>query len=150
MRTTPLRRTLCSWGKGSPAIKAPCLGGKIMKFKGTIKNGIVSTSLIVGVFCFASGCAHRRTVVVQQPPPLAAQEIMVVQAPPIAPPQTEVIPISPGRDYVWTPGHYAWKGDKYVWVQGKYVSKPRPTAMWEPGHWEHRRKGYYWVEGHWR
>jgi hypothetical protein len=121
-----------------------------MKLNRLIKNGIPSLAVIAVVFFLATGCAHRRTVVVREPAPPTGQEVLVVQAPPTSPPQNEVIPVAPGRDYVWTPGHYAWKGDKYVWIPGKYMAKPSAAAVWEPGHWEHRRRGWYWVEGHWR
>ncbi len=121
---------------------------KFMKRKGYISKGIGMAAMIATAMVLTTGCAHRRTVVVQQPVPPPGQEVLVMQAPPTVIPN-EPIPVSPGRDYVWTAGHYAWKGDKYVWVPGKYIARPRASATWEPGHWEHRRKGWYWVEGHW-
>ncbi|HEY0455189.1 MAG TPA: hypothetical protein VGE41_02375 [Verrucomicrobiae bacterium] len=99
-----------------------------------------------GLGLLLSGCAHR--VVVQQPIPPTTHEVLVAQAPPA--PIAEAVPVSPGTEYVWTAGHYAWRGDKYVWVPGRYERRPRPDALWDQGHWEQRRHGWYWVEGRWR
>lgn len=73
----------------------------------------------------------------------------VTQAPPRA--IREVRPVSPGRNYVWIPGHYQYEGRAYVWVSGRYE---RPAFdnfnRWQPGKWHHDRNGWYWVEGGWR
>jgi len=75
--------------------------------------------------------------------------VYVTDAPPRA--IREVRPASPGRSYVWIPGHYQYRDRAYVWVGGRYE---RPAfdnvRRWEPGKWHHDRNGYFWVEGRWR
>lgn len=75
--------------------------------------------------------------------------VYVTQAPPRA--IREARPASPGRNYVWIPGHYRYEGRAYVWVGGRWE---RPAfdnvRRWEPGKWRHDRNGWYWVEGRWR
>jgi hypothetical protein len=70
-----------------------------------------------------------------------------------APPReiVEVRTGSPGRDYVWVPGHYVWERGDYVWVRGEWRVPPESRyRRWQPGHWQRARNGWYWVEGRWR
>ncbi|HEY4012880.1 MAG TPA: hypothetical protein VGM06_06065 [Polyangiaceae bacterium] len=69
--------------------------------------------------------------------------------PPEPPPQVEVVPASPGPDYVWIAGFHRWDGRGYVWVRGHYDRRPRQQAQWVRAHWERRGRGHVWVEGHW-
>ena len=79
--------------------------------------------------------------------PANAEEIAEGEAPP--PDQVEVIPVSPGPEYVWVRGHWGWRGAHYVWIGGRWGVPPRAHAAWVPGHWRHGRHHYYWVDGHW-
>lgn len=85
--------------------------------------------------------------VAQPAPAPAPQTVVVQQAPP--PVRLEVIPVSPGPEYVWTPGYWAWRGGVYVWVGGCYAHRPRPGVVWMGGHWARHGHGYVWMGGHW-
>lgn len=91
-----------------------------------------------GAVALAAGCATTpppgRVYVVDRPPPLRA----------------EVIPMRPGRAYVWVPGYWNRAPRGYVWVAGRYAVPPRARRVWVPGGWQHTRGGWYFVEGHWR
>ncbi len=90
------------------------------------------------------------------PPPVVVQEAprapegpeMVVESAPPAP-YTEVVPMSPGSDYIWLGGHWAWQGH-WVWIHGHYDHRPRHDARWSEGRWDHRSTGWVWIEGRWR
>ena len=77
-----------------------------------------------------------------------SETVVVTEAPPA--PQTEVIPVSPGPDYIWVGGYWARQGPRWVWVPGRWNLRPRPAAVWVPGHWVAHRRGWTWVAGHWR
>jgi WXXGXW repeat (2 copies) len=87
--------------------------------------------------------------VAAQPAPAPAPQTVVVQSAP-PPAQVEVIPVSPGPDYYWTPGYWSWRGGAYVWIGGSYAYRPRPGAVYVNGYWGHHGHGYVWVGGHWR
>lgn len=75
--------------------------------------------------------------------------VYVREAPPRA--IREARPLSPGRSYVWVPGHYDYRGRAYVWVPGRYeLPIASNYRRWEPGRWRHDRNGWYWIEGQWR
>src|ERR1035437_5217101 len=58
-------------------------------------------------------------------------------------------PYSPGDDYIWTPGYWAWSPEGYYWVPGAWVEAPYEGALWTPGYWGfyHNRYGFY--RGYW-
>jgi hypothetical protein len=89
--------------------------------------------------------------VVEQPAPPAAQaEIVVEGAPPPPPaPEHEVVPASPGVEFVWVPGYHRWDGHRYVWTHGRYEHRPHANARWKGAHWEPRGHAHVWVEGNW-
>jgi hypothetical protein len=64
--------------------------------------------------------------------------------------RVEVIPASPGGDFVWVKGHWGWRGNEYAWVPGHWVVPERGFREWVPGRWEHDRGGWFYVDGHWR
>jgi hypothetical protein len=105
---------------------------------------------IVGVLTTLAGCytspppqhVVRTTTVVQEP----ASAVVTVQPPA---PRTEMVPVSPGPQFVWDSGHWSWNGASYVWVDGRYVERPRTEAMWIAGHWTSRDGGWVWEDGHW-
>jgi YXWGXW repeat-containing protein len=69
-------------------------------------------------------------------------------APP--PPRVELVAVSPGPDYVWIDGHWAWRGQEYLWEPGRWEAKASGHRGWHKGEWKHARQGWYWQEGHWR
>ncbi|HVY69122.1 MAG TPA: hypothetical protein VHH73_04305 [Verrucomicrobiae bacterium] len=71
----------------------------------------------------------------------------VYDAPP--PPQVEVIPVSPGPNYVWVGGHWGWH-NRWTWEPGHYYARPHARAVWVDGRWNHGRRGYHYSPGHWR
>ncbi len=97
----------------------------------------------------ASGCyVTARTT----PPPTVEGEVYVESEPPPPPPpaEVEVVPASPGVEYVWVGGYHRWDGRRYVWTRGRYERRPHAQARWEAAHWEARGRGRVFVEGRWR
>ena len=66
------------------------------------------------------------------------------------PPQVEVIPVSPGPDYLWTPGCWSWNGGAWIWIGGRWHFPVRPGHVWIGGYWSGHGRGRAWVRGHWR
>jgi hypothetical protein len=75
----------------------------------------------------AGGSATVRTHAVVEAEPVEA-EVVVTQYPPE--PQYEEVTVSPGADFVWTPGYWHWRGGQWVWMRGN---------------WERQRVGYIYV-----
>jgi hypothetical protein len=68
-------------------------------------------------------------------------------APP--PPRVEVWGPSPGVDFVWNPGYYAWRGGVYEWVVGSWVRPPYVGVMWVGPCYVHMGGRYYFQPGRW-
>src|SRR5262249_34903833 len=70
---------------------------------------------------------------------------------PIAPPglRTEVVPVSPGANYLWTPGYWRWGGREYNWVGGRYVAR-RQGYYWSRPWWGYHGGRYHYYRGYWR
>jgi len=66
------------------------------------------------------------------------------------PPLVEVIPVSPGPDYLWTPGCWSWNGGAWIWIGGGWHYPVRPGHAWIGGYWGGHGRGRVWVGGHWR
>jgi len=103
---------------------------------------------IVAGLILAAGCAEN------QPPPAAAPQAAVegIETAPLPEPppaQIEIVPSSPGPDFVWVKGRYEWK-EQWIWVSGRWMIPPRLNAFWVVGHWEHHGGGTVWIPGHWR
>ncbi len=81
--------------------------------------------------------------------PPAETEVVAEPAPPPPPAEVEVVPASPGAEYVWIAGYHRWNGHRYVWVGGHYDRRPQREAHYVRGHWEHRGRVTVWVDGHW-
>lgn len=64
--------------------------------------------------------------------------------------RVEVIPTSPGVEYVWVRGHWGWQRNDYAWIPGRWVVPERGYREWLAGRWERDRAGWFYVEGHWR
>lgn len=73
--------------------------------------------------------------------------VVVEQAPPS--PRLEIVPLPPGPDYAWVPGHWLYRGGKWYWVGGLWKLQPYRNAVWVDGHWAHHGRGWIWVHGHW-
>ena len=69
----------------------------------------------------------------------------------IAPPELPVYeqPFSPGDDYIWTPGYWAYGDEDYYWVPGTWVMAPEVGYLWTPGYWDDDNGGYFFHEGYW-
>lgn len=64
--------------------------------------------------------------------------------------RVEVVPTSPGREYVWVKGHWGWRRNDYEWIPGRWAVPERGYREWEPGRWDRDRNGWFYVEGRWR
>ncbi len=116
-----------------------------------MKRGILSFAGL-STLMFITGCAdpYERPVVVSHPPVVRERvraPVVIRQAPP--PPIEEVVPRSPGRQYVWVPGYWVWN-DRWLWQGGHYEMAPRDRAVYQPGHWVERHGEWYWEPGAWR
>jgi hypothetical protein len=103
---------------------------------------LLASSLIAG--CYVEPPPPARVAVAAP----ASPEVLVTVRPPA--PRYEVVPVAPGGQVVWDPGHWRWSGAGYVWLPGHYVRRPTQYAEWIPGRWVDRPGGWVWAEGHWR
>jgi hypothetical protein len=92
----------------------------------------VAQSDAVGAMPTANPTSANPTVVVQSTPPT---------------PRVEVIPVSPGPDYLWTPGWWSWNGGSWIWFGGYWGYPSRPGHVWINGSFYHGR-GVESVRGH--
>ncbi|MEO8425699.1 MAG: YXWGXW repeat-containing protein [Verrucomicrobiota bacterium] len=60
-----------------------------------------------------------------------------VIAPATPAPQVEVIPVTPGPNYVWTPGWWSWNGRAWIWFGGYWGFPTRPGHVWINGNFYH-------------
>jgi len=81
-------------------------------------------------------------------PPGTAAGIYVGSEPPVA--RVEVVPTSPGFNYVWVGGHWGWRSNNYYWIPGGWVVPSRGFSVWVPGRWNHDGHGWFWTDGYWR
>jgi hypothetical protein len=113
------------------------------------------TGLAVGMgaaILVAAGCsvdvytpAPQAVVVDEGPPPQPPPDQVVVEAPPA--PYVEVVPDSPGPDFVWVGGYWGYSGGRYVWIRGRYIHGH--GRHWHPGYWNRGPGGYVFVQGRW-
>src|ERR1051326_2175942 len=85
------------------------------------------------------------TAIANQTP---APTVITQSEPP--PPLAEVVPVSPGPDYLWTPGGWSWNGGAWIWIGGRWHYPVRPGHVWVGGYWGGHGRGRGWVRGHWR
>jgi len=74
--------------------------------------------------------------------------IIVEKAPPA--PKLELVPKSPGHDFIWIRGHWSWKTGAWTWEEGYWSQRPGPDIQWMDGEWARHGKGWIWIPGHWR
>jgi WXXGXW repeat (2 copies) len=74
------------------------------------------------------------------------QPVEASEAPPPLPEYTQ--PPSPGDDYIWTPGYWAWSNGFY-WVPGAWIVAPWVGALWTPPWWGYQNGVYVWHAGYW-
>ena len=76
----------------------------------------------------------------------AESAVIVRVAPP--PPREEVVP-SPRRGYVWSEGHWEWRGNKHQWARGTWVKERRGYRYNQPT-WVERDGRHHFERGGWR
>jgi hypothetical protein len=75
---------------------------------------------------------------------------VIVTAPKPPPPlRVEIVAASPGPDYFWINGHWAWERGDHVWVSGRWEAH-RPDWTWVPAHWVRSGPAWQLVGGHWQ
>jgi len=82
--------------------------------------------------------------------PQPGSETVVTEAPPPPPAQVDVVPPSPGPDYVWIGGVWVWGPGHWVWSAGHWDRPPHPGAVWTPHHYEFRNGHHVFIRGGWR
>jgi hypothetical protein len=58
-------------------------------------------------------------------------------------------PVAPQDGYLWTPGHWYWRGAAYVWVPGAWIQPPTVGLLWTPGYWSFFDARYVFHPGYW-
>jgi hypothetical protein len=84
------------------------------------------------------------TAIVSQTP--TATTVVTQSEPP--PPQVEFVPVSPGPDYLWTPGWWSWNGGVWIWIGGRWHYPVRPGHVWFNGNFNHGRGAEPFRGGH--
>jgi len=79
--------------------------------------------------------------------PASTTTVVVTPSPAPAPP-VEVIPVSPGPDYLWTPGWWSWNGGAWIWFGGYWGHPTRPGHVWFKGNFYHGRGAESFRGGH--
>ena len=82
--------------------------------------------------------------------PTSDPSVVTVAPTPAPAPQIEVIPVSPGPDYIWAPGYWSWGGHAWIWIGGGWHHPVRPGRVWVDGYWGGHGRSRAWVGGHWR
>jgi hypothetical protein len=109
--------------------------------------------LILAGASLASGCVYHERVVYRQPSgqvvttQTVGTEVTVTEAPPT--PIFETVTVSPGPNFVWIGGVWAWQG-RWVWEAGHWVRPPRPGAVWVAHRYENRNGVHVFIRGGWR
>lgn len=77
---------------------------------------------------------------------IGGPEVVVRSQPP--PERGEVIPMSPGPDFIWVRGHWVWRHEHWEWFNGHWDRVSEPGRVWVSGQWVARGNGWVWIEGH--
>jgi hypothetical protein len=78
------------------------------------------------------------------------EQAPAVEYVPAPPASLEVGPttVSPGPDYLWTPGCWQYVSRRYVWRPGHWMVA-RPNLVWVPGHYVWTPRGHIYLSGYW-
>jgi WXXGXW repeat (2 copies) len=118
--------------------------------KFTILSGLAVAAAVL------TGCVvtpYYQTRVVTTQPSVAGTATASVEYVQVAPPtpQYEVVTVSPGVGYIWTPGVWYWSGGRHVWRAGLWTRPPSGYSTWNNGGWTHvPGRGWQHVQGYWR
>lgn len=115
----------------------------------TLKNDGVSAKVVTAMLNHDSALRSQQGLAVSAPPapnapatasgsatPAGSTTVVVN---PLPAPQTEIIPTSPGPDYIWNPGWWSWDGTGWIWFGGYWGHPVRPGHVWIDGHFYHGR-----------
>lgn len=75
----------------------------------------------------------------------ARYSVGISVAPPA--PRYEAVP-APRRGYIWSPGHWEWRGQRHEWVQGYWIAE-RPGYAYAPAAWVRGDGGWYLQPERW-
>jgi hypothetical protein len=120
----------------------------------SVLGGLAAAGVVFGVVL--TGCVvtpyYQTRVVTTQPSVAvdAGSNVEYVQtAPPVA--YNEVVTVSPGVGYIWTPGLWYWSGGRHVWRAGVWQRPPYGYRAWNNGGWTHvPGRGWQHNRGYWR
>ena len=93
--------------------------------------------MLAGCLLYAAGCVY----------PNQSAEVEVDTDPPA--PIIETVPPSPGADYAWVGGEWAWQ-DHWIWEKGHWNARPHPGAVWVPHRYTVHNGKHVFVRGGWR
>jgi hypothetical protein len=93
--------------------------------------------MLAGCLLYAAGCVY----------PNQPAEVEVDTDPPA--PILETVPPSPGPDYVWVGGEWAWH-DRWTWERGHWGTPPHPGAIWVPHSYAVHNGKHVFVRGRWK
>lgn len=116
----------------------------------SILGGLAAASVVL------TGCVvtpYYQTRVVTTQPSVAVTANSNVEYVQTAPPAAynEVITVSPGVGYIWTPGLWYWYGGRHVWRAGNWQQPPYGYRTWNNGGWTHvPGRGWQHNQGYWR
>jgi len=99
--------------------------------------------LICATSFFAGGCV----VYPGEPVATVGAEVDVAGDPPA--PIVEDVPATPGIDFVWIGGAWAWNGG-WVWERGHWDRPPHPGAVWIPHRYVYHNGRHVFIRGGWR
>lgn len=111
----------------------------------------LATAAAVLTGCVVTPYYQTRVVTTQQGAPVASgASVEYVQTAPPAP-YTEVVTVSPGVGFVWTPGLWYWSGGRHTWRAGVWQRPPYGYSTWNHGGWYNTPgRGWYLNGGYWR
>lgn len=78
----------------------------------------------------------------------AQQTVVITNLPPPAP-LAETPTASPGANFAWVPGFWAWSGTQHAWTAGHWERPPQPAQTWEAPRWERDGARYRFRQGRW-
>lgn len=115
--------------------------------------GGLSAAAIVLTGCIVAPAPYYQTRVAVVQPGIAISSTADVEYVQTAPPAVynEVVTVSPGVGFVWTPGLWYWSGGRHVWRAGVWQRPPNGYNTWNNGGWYNAPgRGWYHRGGQWR